>query len=433
MRVRQKSTPFLIAALNELVHEKRSQADFDLVVDDILAATGFERQALAARIVLLRGLFDEKPKDDALASIVFHGDAPLQAPRTAVEGLLPWDGLVFTSDPHSMGKSSVAADLAVAQAAGVKFAGLDVHRTGGTLWFGDRRHGRLLAAHRRPLARPHRVARRAQSANPHRLPIAFSSDVPALSDPGSSFDVYCKRLDAVAKRLRAEWGCDLVTVVFDTMASAARLQKAGDTSQNVTVLRHLKQFVGRFGVLVNVIDHFGKDEERGTRDLSTKEAEADGVLYVKGTTSNDKIVARRMVHKKLRGHGLLSDKTFDIVGSPYDESDRLIGIPRWSVPIAGDDGGRPTPRPKGKITDGMVLALRALKKALDRVPHDDDDEPWVAIDAWRLTYNGMSTTEKKNTRNVAWKRDSEAVVAGGFVECEDDRARLTYRGRFFVD
>jgi hypothetical protein len=106
---------------------------------------------------------------------------------------------------------------------------------------------------------------------------------------------------AAHERFEKEFGVPLVWIVIDTMMAAAGWTKEEDNAEVGAAWNILRELSTKTGTLVTAIDHFGKNQERGTRGASAKEANSDAVLACLGERQpNGEIEDLRLALRKMR-------------------------------------------------------------------------------------------------------------------------------------
>src|SRR5579872_2679724 len=77
-----------------------------------------KQRALSTKTVAYLGLSNETVLNDSLTGFVFDGDAAIEAPRSLVKSLVPFEGICFVGGQSGSGKTFVVCYLAVSLASG---------------------------------------------------------------------------------------------------------------------------------------------------------------------------------------------------------------------------------------------------------------------------------------------------------------------------
>jgi hypothetical protein len=245
------------------------------------------------------------PGPEALG-FIWHGDGDdeLIAEDQLVDEALPRVGVALMSGQWGKHKTFAAFDLAGSLMTMTSFAGHPVLKQGGTLWLAAEGQGqvrvRLEAIGREKIAKAGAVDG-AKEIDPKRMPFVWRMSCPRLSGDGARAELE-RLIAAAAKEMRLKFDLPLALVVIDALTSAALFKDADDTSESARAFAMLASLAAEFGLLILVIDHFGKNPETGTRNASTKEDFADAVLALLGEKGmTGEIKNPRMALRKVRG------------------------------------------------------------------------------------------------------------------------------------
>lgn len=206
----------------------------------------------------------------ALFGFTFDGDAPPEPPHYLVKNLLPAEGVTMLGGQSGAGKTFTVVNLAISLGTGEPFFGRRVVERVGTLILAAEGAGTLSA----------RVeAAKAILPNGDRLPIAWMSAVPNLTDP-EEVKALQPKIRAIDARMREQFGIRLGLIAIDTMAAAFAMKDENDAAEAQQVLRHMRMLGEPIGALVLPIHHYGKTEETGLRGSSAYRGGADAVLSI---------------------------------------------------------------------------------------------------------------------------------------------------------
>jgi hypothetical protein len=101
-----------------------------------------------------------------------------------------------------------------------------------------------------------------------RLPFAWNSYTPFLLDKGPNN--LLRLADREQKKMRQDFGIDLVAIFLDTMGLAACFENENMAAQVQRVVAGLLRVSDETGALCINVDHMGKDTEAGMRGTSAK-------------------------------------------------------------------------------------------------------------------------------------------------------------------
>lgn len=252
----------------------------------------------------------ERPKPQGLP-LHFHGDGSAPSSRWLIRHLLPETGVAILSGQWGTFKSFQALDIAASVMTGVAPRdGQPVYRKSGVLFIAAEGSSdlplRLAALNEEkiaPLGQKGTGQERHDSGN---LPFCWVASSPLLLDKKAVNPNTLETLVATARaaeaRLKSVHDLPLGLIVIDTMAAVAGWTDENDNAQAALVMDALRRLSDTVGALVLVVDHFGKEEQTGTRGASAKEAAADAVLAILGEKKVDGSVTNtRLAIRKQRG------------------------------------------------------------------------------------------------------------------------------------
>jgi hypothetical protein len=133
-----------------------------------------------------------------------------------------------------------------------------------------------------------------------RLPFAWNTYSPNLFEKGP--DALIRLAEREAKKMREDFGVDLVAVMLDTMGLAACYENEDRSAQVLKVLGvGLNRLSDATGALVLNVDHMGKDQEAGLRGTSAKRDAVETILTcLVDRDKNNNPTNRRMQLFKIR-------------------------------------------------------------------------------------------------------------------------------------
>jgi hypothetical protein len=311
------------------------------------------------RIVPFKGNGHEPPKPRR----VIHWDGESEAiPQVGwlVKKIIPAQGVGVLAGQSGMCKTYCAIDLALATILGTEFAGQAVDKQGGVLFLaaeGATLVYRRWAAVKKAKAAPWFAQ---QGEDVRRLPFAWMDEVPVLTADNALKDILEDCTD-VNEGLKV-FDTKLVLVIVDTLMAAAMFRDPNDAGEAQKTMNVLSKLAQETAAAVLVVDHFGKDPDRGVRGSSAKEAAADFVLAVKGNKNGDGIASDlELVVTKLRGGATGLRCAFNLaeVGLGVDEYAEPVSdmVLHWHEGAA--------PRKRAHNNRRFAALMKALDEALD--------------------------------------------------------------------
>ena len=277
-----------------------------------------------------------------------------------------------------MHKTFAAFDLAGSLMTMASFAGHPVLRQGGTLWLAAEGQGqvrvRLEAIGREKVAKAG-TADGAKEIDPKRMPFVWRTSCPRLSGDRARAELD-RLITAAAREMREKFDLPLALVVIDALTSAALFKDANDTSESARAFAMLAALAAEFGLLILVIDHFGKNPETGTRNASTKEDFADAVLALLGEKEmTGEIKNPRMALRKVRGGKqgelIAIEPRRVAVGQRTDGKEITTLVIDWRKESGAGDFMEAVLSPrKAHIPKSVAFFRRALIEALDACGKD---------------------------------------------------------------
>jgi AAA domain len=279
-----------------------------------------------------------------------------------VKGMLPERGLAFLGGQHSMGKTYIALELAQAVITAGEFAGRLIERPGGVLMFAA--EGLDVIRQRWNAIKKAKIEPMLQQQGLWLTPMPFwwSLAMPKLTDA----DVRAQLgacMKEVQQLLKAKGhDCPLSLIIIDTLMSASLFKDAKDSAQMQQVMDILRWMSTESGALVVVVDHLGKDADRGLRDSSVKEQAADAILSILGERSTSGALSNtRLAMAKLRGGRAGYEVPFELIevklGVDRDGDPITELTVKWDV--ASHSNKAPPSKASKPMLDAMHEALLA--------------------------------------------------------------------------
>lgn len=295
--------------------------------------------------------------EPGIPGVTFDGDAPIEAPRMLVKGIIPFDGIAFVGGQSGAGKTFVAIDLAVSLGSGEPFFGRKVCERVGVVILAAEGGGTI--------ANRVHVARNAKAIG-EILPIAWTANVPDLSR-AKELPALIRNLRGIGARFKESHGVRLGAVIVDTLAAAFGLEDENNNSEAARALRQMHAIAMGLGVVVIPVHHYGKGEETGLRGASAWRAGADVVVSVTAerNQTTGKVSNRRLSLAKSRGgeEGEISPFELRFVELGRDEDLEPFGA-CYIEPTPGAGGAKGSGAPKASRAARVYLeALESVLRA----------------------------------------------------------------------
>ena len=163
---------------------------------------------------------------------------------------------------------------------GMRFAKFEVERTGGVMIvipeYPEQFRPRMMAAIEARL-KPY-YAMLGQEMPP--LPIKWVEQCEDISTPNGQAQLY-NLIEHSKEQIRSEYGVEMVAAFVDTSSAAAPGYDPLDTKQTAKLYAEMQEIRIATNIMLAVIDHFGKDPDKGLIGSSVKEQKLDSVVYCK--------------------------------------------------------------------------------------------------------------------------------------------------------
>jgi hypothetical protein len=340
----------------------------------------------------------------------WFGAAPLVFPPSLVKGILPQTGVATFGGQSGGGKSFQALHLAARLIPDCRqqfyIDKYRIKRHGGVLYLvlegKPSFHLRVGAAFEPLLKKQFEFG----DGSRVKLPFAWNTYAPNLFAKGP--DGLLKLADREAKKMRQEFGVDLVAIFIDTMGLAACYENEDKSAQVQKVVSGLNRLSDATGALCIDVDHMGKDQDAGLRGTSAKRDCAETILAC--------LIDRDKQTGKAKNHRLQLFKIRD------GEEGRVIPYRLVPIECGRDEDGDPvsTCIVQWEPQRPMVVK-RAPKKSKTNVTLDMaieevglPCEPEALKAAYYKIHGGSN-----HAANAAWNRalgDSELVLVDGKLD-----------------
>ena len=232
----------------------------------------------------------------ALFGWTLYDHASLVSIEWIVKQLLPKQGILLLPGQWGLYKTTAAHCLSVCIMTGEPFAGqYKVKLQGGVMMFALEGAGMINTRLRATAA--------SMGHGNSTLPFYYRDNCPPLTHAASAREII-DGIRAVSKACEDQFGFPVRMIWIDTYSNAAGHTGSGDDNDRAAtqkVFNTLRRITHETGVLVGVIDHYGKVVEAGTTGSAGKEGNADAVLANLGDRENNGSLSNlRMVVRKQR-------------------------------------------------------------------------------------------------------------------------------------
>jgi hypothetical protein len=213
-----------------------------------------------------------------------------------IKQLLPKQGILLLPGQWGLYKTTAAHSLSVCVMTGEPFAGqYKVNLQGGVMMFALEGAG---------MVNPRlRATATSVGRGNERLPFWYRDNCPPLTHAASAREII-DGVKAVSKVCEEQFGFPVRMIWIDTYSNAAGHTGSGDDNDRAAtqkVFNTLRRITQETGILIGVIDHYGKVVEAGTTGSAGKEGNADAVLANLGDRENNGSLSNlRMVVRKQR-------------------------------------------------------------------------------------------------------------------------------------
>ncbi len=291
----------------------------------------------------------------------WEGDPDESPPQGwLVKNIVPKLGVGLMAGQSGMGKTFAVLDLVQCLILQRDFAGKPVDQVGGVILFAAEAPSQIRK--RWEGLRKAKIAPwfSESGEDMKRLPFKWITNVPRLSADNAFSEMlnFCERMK---HELQEQFDCGLVLIAVDTLNAAADFRDQNDGSEAQKVMNLLARLSAATEATVLVVDHFGKDESRGVRGSSAKEASADFVLSVLGEKSQTGVLRNsRLAIRKMRGGAAGDEIPFHL--SPIDMGRDTDGEPIVEMTVQWEEGV--TRNRIGRPNGALMPLLAALDDAL---------------------------------------------------------------------
>jgi hypothetical protein len=358
----------------------------------------------------------ENARIRALPESQWLGERLIAAPPALIKGILPQTGVAIIGGQSGTGKTFHAIHLATCLIPECnQTTYIDqylIKRHGGVLYIVLEGKSafpmRVMAAFETTLDKKMAMDGRV------RFPFAWNTFEPNIYNDDKSADHLIRLAEREAKKMRADFGVDLVTLMIDTMGLAACYENENNAAEVQRVVSRLGRVSDVTGALVIGVDHYGKDQEAGLRGSSAKRGHVETVLSClkdKDNGDDDKPKNLRMKFEKIRDgeEGRVIPYRLKRVDWGIDEDGKPVDtcVIQWEV-------NRPVFKKRGKV-GRPNKATPTLQMAIDEVGLPADPEALR-----QAFYKHYGANDK--SANTAWHRALERRGLDVFGGKLDDMA-----------
>jgi len=357
-----------------------------------------------------------------------HGEASVDPGPQLIRNRLPEVGKGLLSGQWGTFKTFMFIDLSCSVMVGGFWTKEPVYRQGGVLVFAPEGAGgiglRLKAMVEGTL--PRVVAECEElpktltpsSVDPARLPFEWTDTCPPLIGAADPLPTMMRVAEQTHERFMREFNLPLVMIGIDTMSAASNSTSDDDNAEWAKIMALMERFGKATGTAVVGVDHYGKNQEVGTRGASAKEANADFVLST---------LAERALSGEVRNTRLALRKLRDgPQGFELPFSGRLIdmGVDQHGLPVTSRviDWNASTARRK-TLTETMLEAAlaTAISEHGEPIQVEGAEVRAARVEWVRQAFKQLYLTTKpeatSNAVKLAFKRAREGAEG---VETQGD-------------
>jgi hypothetical protein len=407
-------------------------ADDDVDLDDFLSPDQRARlDEYAKSAEALKGQTNGGGgKPAAVYPLKWHGETdstPLR--EQLVAGMLPKIGKALLSGQWGVYKTFVAIDLAGSIMTMTAFAGHAVKLQGGVLLVAaegqDEVRPRLEGLAREKIATLE-APEGAVRVDPTHMPFTWVEACPRLTTD-TAFEELRTIVEVAKAEMQQRFGLPLVLVILDALMPAAGFKDANDASEAERVMDALDKFARVTGLLVLIVDHFGKDVSTGTRNSSVKEDAVEAVLaLIADRDLAGKVTNQRVAIRKLKGGRTGDEISFQprlvtiYENAGYDAITTLVVD--WEAP---KPDGAPAANARREWPKSLKIFLKALDFALtnsgERTRPFLDGPEVLAVkrDLARHEFMKIYPADNHASKDKAFRRCEQSAIAGNLMGSRD--------------
>ena len=355
----------------------------------------------------------------ALPQSQWLGERLIAAPPALIKGVFPQTGVAIIGGQSGTGKTFHALHLAtclIPECNQTTYIDqYPIKRHGGVLYIVLEGKAafpmRVMAAFEAVLGKEILFGKEIQRGE-DKFPFSWNTFEPNIYNDKKSDEHLIRLVERDAKKMREDFGVDLVTLMIDTMGLAACYENEDRAAQVQRVVSRLGRVSDVTGALVIGVDHYGKDQGAGLRGSSAKRGHVETVLSClkdKDNGDDDKPKNLRMKFEKIRDgeEGRVIPYRLKQVNWGIDEDGKPVStcIIKWEPrrPLSTKKKGRGGRTGRPKKNDAV------LQRAMEKVGLPADPE---ALRQAFYEFYGAKT----HAANVAWNRalrESDLELFGG--------------------
>jgi hypothetical protein len=366
-----------------------------------VSAPAAKLKALPDSDGLARAFDDLTPRPPGVTALFPENLALRLTQRAIIKNAVPAGGLGQLIGAPGSGKTAVAVDMGCHVACGIAYRGNRV-RQGAVAYYAIEACGSVV----------NRVIAWAtvHGVDHNTIPIVIFHGAMDLRVEGSVLQAL-KEMQAAEQRL----GEPFVLVAFDTQSAVTPGADENSHRDMSLAIANAARFSER-GATTLLIQHTGKDQERGARGHSSQLAAMDFLHEVRDfqihcRKSRDTAIGEPIAFR-LQGVELGKDEDGDPITAVVAMEAEPHATPRGSPP---------------RLSDGSKTALRVLRQILkdEGVEDADTGARIVPLARWRAAhqdrYGGASgDKESRDAERQAWRRALQQLQAARIVTVQGD-------------
>lgn len=316
--------------------------------------------------------------------------------------------LLLISGAQGTGKTFLLIDILCSIISGMPFGKFETERTGGVLVVIPEYPGQLRPRMMAMIEAKLKPWYAMQGSEMPPLPIKWVEACDDLATDIGQAKIYNTIVHTQAQ-MRTEFGVDLVAVFIDTSSAATPSYDPNDTGETIKLYAKLSKLRMATNTVIEIIDHHGKDPERGTTGSAAKEQKLDTVLYAREVANSKFEMFVKKVRNGPRGYSLAFELIEMVLPGIVDDKKQPIRsmTVRWLN--GGDDGPGKKKNNRGAPPKHLDAVLNAINKALNekgerRMTLDAGERntvEWDLAEDFFFQISGKLTSSKKDERKAA--------------------------------
>ena len=315
--------------------------------------------------------------------------------------------LLLISGAQGTGKTFLLIDMLCSIISGMAFGKFETERTGGVLVVMPEYPGQLRIRVLAMIEAKLKPWYAMQGREMPPLPLKWVEACDDLATDIGQAKLY-NTIVHTQEQMQTEFGVDLVAVFIDTSSAATPSYDPNDTGETIKLYAKLSKLWMATNTVIGIIDHHGKDPDRGTIGSAAKEQKLDSVLYAREADPKFEMFVKK-VRNGPRGYSLAFELIEMVLPGIVDDKKQPIRsmTVRWLN--GGDDGLGEKKNKRGAPPKHLNAVLNAINKALNekgerRMTLDAGERntvEWDLAEDFFFQISGKLANSKKDERKAA--------------------------------